>query len=130
MNMEGGRKLNAVWEWRNITEITDSNMTYIGTVKSGGKMPAKFVTAEQSWKKISSKWQIRNNIKGTQACKAASFFESTLPEQLFEWKLRTPLKNLRICETYVLARAYPSTLYDAWLDPNSWDSSFNVEDDN
>jgi hypothetical protein len=35
MNMEGGRNLYAVWEWRNITEITDSNMTYIGTVKSG-----------------------------------------------------------------------------------------------
>jgi hypothetical protein len=39
-------------EWRNITEITDSNMTYIGTVKSGGKMPEKFATAEQSWKNI------------------------------------------------------------------------------
>jgi hypothetical protein len=38
------------------------------------------------------------------------FFASTLREQLFELKMKTPLKNLRIYATYVLAKAYPLTL--------------------
>ncbi len=40
-------------------------------------------------------------------------FESTQPEQLFELKLRKPLKNLRAYTTYVLARTYPSILCTA-----------------
>ncbi len=82
MNMEGGRKLNAVWEWQNITEITDSNMTYIGTVKSG-RCQENLQRPSQVKKNI-LKMTDYKNIKCTQACKAASFFESTLPEQLFE----------------------------------------------
>jgi hypothetical protein len=35
------------------------------------------------------------------------FFASMLPEQLFELKMKTPLKNLRIFVTHVLAKAYP-----------------------
>ncbi len=37
-------------------------------------------------------------------CKAASFFASTLPEQLFfNLKMKLPLKNLRIYAKHVLA---------------------------
>jgi hypothetical protein len=35
------------------------------------------------------------------------FFASTLREQLFKLKMKMPLKNLRIYETHVLAKAYP-----------------------
>ncbi len=36
------------------------------------------------------------------------FFEITLPEQLFELKMKTSFKNLRIYATQVLAKVYPS----------------------
>jgi hypothetical protein len=44
------------------------------------------------------------------ACKAASVLQASLQEQLFELKMKTPLKNLRIYTTHVLAKAYPLTL--------------------
>jgi hypothetical protein len=35
------------------------------------------------------------------------FFASTLGEQLFELKIKMPLKNLRLYATHVLAKTYP-----------------------
>ncbi len=38
------------------------------------------------------------------------FFASMLREQLLNLKMKTPLQNLRIYATHVLAKAYPLTL--------------------
>ncbi len=71
-------------------------------------------------------WPFRYNLNVTGhwshaifACISRQFseempvFESTQPEQLFELKMRKPLKNLRAYTIYVLARTYPSILCTA-----------------
>jgi hypothetical protein len=66
------------------------------------------------------------------------FFASTLREQVFELKMKTPLKNLRIYATYGLAKAYPltlcmarSNLFEAntyWRNNIYWGSIPNLQD--
>ncbi len=68
-------------------------------------------------------WPFRYNLNVTGhaifACTSGQFsaempvFESTQTEQLFELKMRKPLKNLRAYTKHVLARTYPSTLCTA-----------------
>ncbi len=43
-------------------------------------------------------------------CKAASFLKARSQNNYLNKKIKTPIKNLRIYATYVLAKAYPSTL--------------------
>jgi hypothetical protein len=44
------------------------------------------------------------------ACKAASFLQARCENNYLNKKMKTPLKNLRIYATHVLAKAYPLTL--------------------
>ncbi len=47
------------------------------------------------------------------ACKAASFLQARCENNYLNKKMKTPLKNLRIYATHVLAKAYPLTLCTA-----------------
>ncbi len=60
------------------------------------------------------------------ACKPPVFCKHTSGTTIWIKKMKTPLKNLRIHETHVLASPILWHYTCTWPDPFSWDSSFTL----